>query len=250
MLKTKTKNKMQHEITGVERLNPNNYGGMCSRAFAVKKEVDFEKGIDTVATTSAPALVVDWERWQVIREVLPMKYAQLPKGDKVPLLDSHMRGSVDRIKGSATNWTKNDSELMAKIFVSESEDDIKQKIKEGHIDSVSIGYNTDSGKSVEIPKGQTVTIDGAAYKNDFTDDYPMVVRLWWETKELSLVPIGADDAAKFRSVSDFTAQRFMKELSDLRKELEALKTKNISDQNIKSRLSRRLQLINLKHKQQ
>ena len=53
--------------------------------------------------------------------------------------------------------------------------------------------------TVEVPKKASVTIDGVEYKNDFQDDYPLVVRTWWKIKELSLVPIGADAAAKFRA---------------------------------------------------
>lgn len=213
-----------YTVEGVSELNPKGFGGMCSRAITLEREsIDFEKGIETIATTEAPALVADWDRFEIIREVLPMKYAELPKGDKVPLLDSHMRGSVDKIKGSAKNWRTDGVNLLAKTFISDSEPEVKNKIKEGHIDSVSIGYKTFSDYTVEIPKKTQVVIDGVSYKNEFEDDYPMVVRTKWSIKELSLVPIGADEAAKFKSVKDETASKFMEQINELKKEVDAIK---------------------------
>jgi hypothetical protein len=207
---------MPHKsIEGLKDLNPNGFGGMCSKSVLLNRaNIDFEKGIDTVATTDAPALIIDWERWQVVREILPMRYAEMPVNDKVPLLDSHSRFSIEMIKGSATNWTVTASELMAKTFVSKSEENVRQKIEEGHIDSVSIGYETSKEYTVEIPKKATVVIDGAQYKNEFEDDYPLLVRTWWKTKELSLVPIGADEAAKFKSIHDDAQRKLLTKLSE------------------------------------
>lgn len=214
---------MQLKIEGVKELNPNGYGGMCSRAIPLAlKEIDFEKGIETVATTEAPAMVVDWERFQIVREVLPMKYAQLPDNDKVPLLDSHSRFSIEMIKGSATGWRTDGQNLIAQVFVSKTEGDVREKIKEGHIDSVSIGYKTDRGKTVEIPKGGKVTIEGDEFKNDFSDGVPMLVRTWWKTKELSLVPIGADDAAKFKSVANEAERKVLEKLEEQQKQIEQI----------------------------
>jgi hypothetical protein len=212
---------MPHKsIEGLKDLNPNGFGGMCSKSILLNRaNIDFEKGIDTVATTDDPALVVDWERWQVVREILPMRYAEMPNNDKVPLLDAHSRFSIEMIKGSATNWTTSGKELLAKTFISKSEENVRQKISEGHIDSVSIGYETSKEYTVEIPKKASVIIDGQSYKNEFEDDYPMVVRTWWKTKELSLVPIGADEAAKFKSIHDYAQRNLLKKLSEHEKML-------------------------------
>src|SRR5688572_15253582 len=98
---------MQREfkVEGIKELNPKGFGGMVSRAVTIaKKEINFDKGIDTIATTEAPTLVVDWERWAIVREILPMRYMEAPNNDKVPLLDSHSRFEVEQIKGSAKNF--------------------------------------------------------------------------------------------------------------------------------------------------
>lgn len=224
---------MKPEIKGLEldKLNPRNFGGMCSRATVIFTRAEGKKisdGIDTVATTDAPAIVVDWERWEMVREVLPMHYCELPKNDKAVLLDAHSRMSIEDVKGSARNWSIAEHELFCKTFVSESEEEVKQKIEEGHLDSVSIGYQTDPKKTVEIPKGAVVTIDGVEYKNEFEDDMPLLVRTWWKIKELSLVPIGADEAAKFRSEAEgkIKAQdpELQKKLNDAFNQIKSLQT--------------------------
>lgn len=237
--------KKQYTVEGIEKSNPNEYGGgMCSRAIALEaKEVDFDSGIDTVATTEAPALVIDWERWQVVREILPMRYCEMPTNDKAPLLDSHMRSSVEKVKGSAVEWRVEGQNLMCKTIISASEPVVRQKVTERHIDSVSIGYMTDKNYTVEIPKGASVTVDGISYKNEYEDGYPMLVRTWWKSHELSLVPIGADEAAKFKSASSIENKKLFDEIEGLRKEIAELKPKGKN----KAHFERRLKLSKSKN---
>lgn len=216
---------------------------MYSRAAALSGK-DFAKGIDTIATTDSPTLVADWANMRVIREILPMRYAVLPENDKVPLLDTHSRDSIEQIKGSARNWSTGDHQLDCKCFISDSETGLRAKIDEGHIDSVSIGYKTDNAKTVEIGKGKTENIDGQEYKNDFADSRPLVIRKWWSVKELSIVPIGADANAKFREVPDVLArvEELQDEIKKLREELSTKQKYN------KGYYQRKLQLINSKLK--
>lgn len=196
--------KREFEVKGLEkhRYNPGGYGGMTSRegaAFTNTKTVNFAAGIDTIATTENAALVVDWDRFEVIREILPMRYCEMPYNGKVPFLDSHSRGSMDKVKGSARDFRVEGNKLMCKVFISESEQQLKTKIQEGHIDSVSVGYATSKDYTVEVPRGASVVIDGKTYRNDYKDGYPLLVRTWWQTHELSGVAIGADKDAKFKA---------------------------------------------------
>lgn len=228
-------------VEGLEERNPNKFGGMVSRAISLtKKEYNFKEGIDTIATTEQPALVVDWDRWEVVREVLPMRYMAPVNNDKVPLLDSHMKKGVDMIKGSASNFRTEGDCLLCKTFISDSEEMVKQKIKEGHIDSVSIGYQTEEQFTVEIPKGKSVKIDGYEYKNEFTD-FPMVVRTKWKVHELSLVPIGADDAAKFKSLAGIEDKEILKKIDELSKRIDEVV--NAKEDNTE------FELLKLKHEQ-
>lgn len=163
-----------------------------------KAELDFVNGLEALATTSDPALVLDWGRYEVVREILPMRYCIIPLDNKAPLLDSHNSRSVDNIKGTAFDFITNETELNCKIIISEAEPEIKTKIKERTIEKLSLGYLTQDNYTVEIPKGASITIDGVEYKNEY-DDYPMLVRTWWKIKEVSLVPFAADENAKIRN---------------------------------------------------
>jgi hypothetical protein len=228
-------------IEGIENINPNGYGGMCSRSAVLSRAgIDFERGIDTVATTDAPVLVVDWERWEIVREILPMRYAEIP--EKVPLMDAHNTGSVDKIRGSAKDFRTTQHELLAKTFVSPEFPTIRSLISDGHLDSVSIGYVTEREFTVEVPKKTTVKIDGEEYRNDFEDDYPLVVRTKWSVRELSLVPIGADSAAKFKSAIGHN-KRLFDELAKLRAEFYEFK-QSFEKPKDKKRLAIRLALMN------
>jgi hypothetical protein len=223
--------KKEFTVEGIETRNPNQFGGMVSRAISLKAAVkDFDNGIETIATTDAPAEVIDWERWQVVREILPMRYMEAPNNDKVPLLDSHSRGSVEKIKGSASNFRTKGGQLLCKAFISKSEPVVREKISEGHIDSVSIGYITDKDYTVEIPKGASVNIDGVMYKNEHSDGVPLVVRTWWRVHELSLVPIGADETAKFKNAADYENKHLLDMVNELVKEIEAIKAKDKPDE--------------------
>jgi HK97 family phage major capsid protein len=234
---------MEIEIKGLEgkELNPNHFGGMCSRQTVVlrkqeEKEFDFEKGIETIATTEAPAIVIDWENYRYIREVLLMKFCDLSGDDKVPFLDTHSRSSVHKILGSAFNFKTEGTELICDVSISSVETEVRTKIKEGHIDSVSLGYLTDEQKTIEIPKGKEIEIDGLKFKNDYQDGMPFIVRLWWKKKEVSAVPIGADEVAKFRAElqGKITSEdpELQKKLNDALNENTNLKNLN-QDLNIK-----------------
>lgn len=231
--------KKEYKVEGIEALNPKGWGGMVSRSIAIKAEADISKGIDTIATTEAPAEVIDWERYQIVREILPMRYMEAPNNDKVPLLDSHRRESVEKVKGSAQGFRAEGINLMCKTFISASDPILIQKVNEGHIDSVSIGYTTDKNYTVEVPKNASVMIDGVAYKNEYEDGIPLLVRTWWKVKELSLVPIGADQDAKFKEEPEYKA--LVSKLETLEREIAEIKTPKTKSM---SYMEYRLRMIN------
>lgn len=217
---------MKAKVLGLpeDGLNPNAFGGLCSRAIKLEPaDSDPTKGIATIATTANPALVLDWANWRIIRESLPMKYCELPAPNKLPLLDAHSRMSITNVMGSAKNFRVVGNALVCDTFVSESEPTILTKIKEKHIDSVSIGYETDKGQTVEVAKNKSVTIDGVAYTNNYEDEYPFIVRTWWKPKELSMVPIGADDQAKFRAMGAVNVEAILEQMNLLKSEIESIK---------------------------
>ena len=156
--------------------------------------------VEAVITTEQPAIVADWERWELVREVLLMDGVVLPDTKQVPLLDTHSRWSTSDVKGSIRNLRVEKTDLVGDVyFWSKAEDEISQ-VEEGHLTDLSAGYKT-FGKefTVEIMPGKKQEINGKTFENNFDDGLRMLIRTKWEIKEGSLVPIGADSASKFRS---------------------------------------------------
>lgn len=182
-------------------LKDGSFAGMCSRAAVVRFESinEEDRSIETVMTTEAPAIVIDWDRWEVVREVLIMKGIEIPETKKVPLLDSHSRFSVTQLKGSVVNIRIEGTELIGDTVFSKTAEDEWIKVKEGHLDSNSVGYQTYPEHSVLVAPGEKTTIDGVTYKNDYADKLPFLIRKKSTLKEDSLVIIGADSAAKYRA---------------------------------------------------
>jgi len=170
------------------------------RAPSVKEE---SRSIRGVVATELPVVVMDWARWEPIREALIVDGGNIP--DKVPLLDTHSRFEVSNIKGSVTNFDFEADEKLGMILTgdnvfSKTAESEFTLAKEGHLDSTSIGYRVYESESVTLAPGMSVEIDGRKFTNDYADKLPLVIRKKWDLLENSLVPIGADKAAKFRSM--------------------------------------------------
>ena len=161
-----------------------------------------ERSVKGVLASETPVLVFDWKRWEPIREVLLLSGMEV--GKKVPLLDAHRRYNSDNVIGSSTDFkieeTDGVREITCRNIFSETENKLFKKVKEGHIDSTSVGYRVSDEESVTIPPGESFVVDGKEWKNDDTK-FDLVIRKKWKVVENSLVPIGADDRSKFRSKS-------------------------------------------------
>lgn len=160
---------------------------------------DEQKTVKFVATTEQPAQVFDWERFDIVDEVLRMDGIILPKSGRVPLLDSHARHSVANILGSADAWDftdvdgHNGIETVVRFASDNGGKDAFQKVRDGHLTDMSVGYRV--LESQWIPDKGKADIGGKSYTG------PLKVATKWELKEVSLTPIGADALAKVRSES-------------------------------------------------
>jgi len=160
---------------------------------------DEQKTVKFVATTEQPAQVFDWERFDIVDEVLRMDGIILPKSGRVPLLDSHARHSVANILGSADAWDftevdgHNGIETIVRFASDNGGKDAFQKVRDGHLTDMSVGYRV--LESQWIPDKGKADIGGKSYTG------PLKVATKWELKEVSLTPIGADALAKVRSES-------------------------------------------------
>ena len=194
--------------------------GFCSRQSAPVAPATFDaaaRSLRVVACTEQPAQVVDWDRWELVDEILLMSGAALPANGRCPLLNSHDRSSVECVLGSAGNFSRSQAggfdALECEIVFAGTGDgqNTATLFQEGHLTDVSIGYRV--LESTWIPESQTQTINGKSYAG------PVKVATRWELKELSATPIGADSLAKARA-ENHGGNSIMNE--KMRKRLEAM----------------------------
>lgn len=149
-----------------------------------------KRTVEVVAASETPTRMWDYEEGY-IDEVLLASGAVLPESGQVPLLDAHSRWSTKDVVGSANNFRADGEELLATMTLSSTAEDVFTKIDEGHITDVSVGYRISAWTTVK--KGEKAEIGGRTWEG------PVRVVTSWQLRELSVVPIGADEAAKIRS---------------------------------------------------
>lgn len=162
---------------------------LAFRTFSVRESTlnADERSIEALVSTENPVPMIDWERYELIPEVLLTAGCELPKSRQVPLLDSHQRWSVDSQLGSARALEKADRGVVSRLHFSSAADSQFTKVREGHVQDVSAGYQV--LKKTFVPAGETRRIAGKDYEG------PMNVVTKWRLREVSLTPIGADDMA-------------------------------------------------------
>ena len=150
------------------------------------------RSVEVVMATEAPTVIRDWDRG-IISEVLLMSGAQLPASKQLVLLDAHSRYETANVIGSAREIRLAGQEMIGRAFYSSAPEAESPWIKtrEGHLTDYSIGYRVD--EAVWVPEGQTATIEGRIFTG------PVQVVTKWTPRELSAVPIGADQYAKARA---------------------------------------------------
>lgn len=157
--------------------------------------------VQGVLTTERPVMVWDMNRWDAIYEILMMD-GMINNESKVPLLDAHQRYTTENVLGSVFEFLPGiDSDgtpmILCKNQISSTETKVITKIKEGHLDSTSVGYKVFTSESITLEPGQTVEYAGKVFTNTFDRD--LIIRKKWKIMENSIVPIGADDRAKLRA---------------------------------------------------
>jgi hypothetical protein len=90
-----------------------------------------------------------------------------------------------------------DGRLVGTAFFSDEAGRQWNLVRDGHLTDFSIGYRTDPSESVFVRAGKTENVDGREWEG------PVLLQRKWHVKELSLVPIGADEMAKARAEAGY-----------------------------------------------
>lgn len=170
---------------------------MNFRAFSVRAQsINTEAStVETVISTETPVPMVDWERYEMVPEVLRSDGMQSP--EQVPMLDSHNRYSMSDQYGSVRGIRIDGQTVVGTLHFSGNEDAQQafRMVQEGHATDVSAGYQI--LEKTYVPRGQSAVISGRQY------DGPVNVVTKWKLREVSLTPIGADEQAKLRGFEAF-----------------------------------------------
>lgn len=175
------------------KTNTREVAPLSMRAAVVPDSVNVERRtVDLTWTTGARVLRSSWIDGRFWEELsLDPKHVRMQRlNNGAPLLDSHDMFSSQSVVGVVESGTAclEKGKGKATVRFARAEDDpnadqIFRKIKDGILQNVSVGYRVYRMEKTE---------DGA-------DKIPVMRAVDWEPYELSVVPVGADDGAGFRS---------------------------------------------------
>ena len=154
--------------------------------------IDVEaRSVEVTAATETPVEMFDWLQFLWVPEVLLMSGVELPSS--IPMLDTHSQSEIKNILGSARDFRVAEDQLVARVYFASEADAAWSRVLEGHLDSVSIGYQFEDADRVFVGAGASAVVGGRTFLG------PVNVVTRWRLIELSWVAIGADPNAKVRS---------------------------------------------------
>ena len=174
---------------------------IATRSLMVRAATIDDEGmtVEATITTEDRAEVFDWGRG-VIDEILLAD--GMMASAQVPFLADHMR-SVSDVLGAARDIRIEQGAAVARLYFDGEDERARKafsKVKSGFISDVSVGYRVTD--SVMVKRGESAMVNGREYT---AGDKPLRVARQWQLREVSLVPIGADQRAKIRSEFGFNS---------------------------------------------
>ena len=170
--------------------------GMITRSnilFSPNTFRESDNSVEFTLATEQPAKVWDWNRFDVVTEVIVASGVRVPKNGQVPLVDSHDRSTVSSIFGSVRDIRVEGDSVVGRLYFSSAPaaQEALAKVREGHLDSGSVGY--EQTDSEWINENESKIYNGRSFQG------AMLLTKVWNLKEFSLVAIGADSEAKARA---------------------------------------------------
>ena len=190
MMTRKRKNSSRSSVSQQEALN---YRALGVQVRAQTLNVE-ERSIEATLSTESPVVTWDWDRYEMVPEILRMDGAEFPSSRQVPFLDSHNRVRVADQLGSVRGVRVEGPEMIGKLVFGQGSDREFAGVRDGHVTDVSVGYRVK--EKTYVPEGRSEMVAGRMYQG------PVNVVTKWRLREASLTPIGADEQAKLRGLDD------------------------------------------------
>jgi phage head maturation protease len=143
---------------------------------------DADRTVEVLASAGAGVIRTDYDGPFEERLDVSPAAVDLARVHGMPLLDTHRQDGLDRVLGQVISIRFEGQRMIAKVQFSARAEAIWSDVKAGIIRNVSVGYVPVSWRDTQDAKGARIRT---------------VTR--WELREVSLVPVGADPAAKVRS---------------------------------------------------
>ncbi len=153
------------------------------------------RSVSACVATENPVDVFDIRTGSIIAEILVLDGVEV--GANVPLLADHDR-RVSASIGSVAGFSREGGELRAVLSFAQgtaAADEAWQLVSQKHLSGVSVGYRVE--KYIDLRPGQSTTVTGRT----FTAPSNRTLRITtaWKIREISLVPIPADEMSGIRS---------------------------------------------------
>lgn len=164
-----------------------------------------ERTVDALIATETPSRVFDATERQSVLEILVDGGASFRR-ETVPLLADHSQGKIDDVIGAVSNPRRGSAGWIATLRFASGDPRVEAvwaKVREGILDSVSIGYSILESKLCR--PGESITAYGRTYK---ATDEPTRVVTRYVIHEVSVVAIGADPTARVRGKSAAQRENF------------------------------------------
>lgn len=169
----------------------------CSVTLRVESIDEEARTVEAVLATDHRSTVFDMDAWQKVDEILVMRGADLP--GQIVMVDSHPqldgRVTIEDVRGSVRSLRIKGNKLLGVLHFADDprSEEAWQKVRNGHVTDVSPGIHPID--KVRIGPNESKRVDGKLYR---AGALPLYITRRWEPRELSLVPAGADPAAKIR----------------------------------------------------
>lgn len=178
------------------RRDPDTRNFACAPMSLRTSSVDEQaRTVEAVFATESRVTVFDFDTLDFVDEILIADGGEFK--EQVPMLANHRRFALEDVLGSGRSIRKTGNQWEGVLHFAKDDDDADRafnKVKQKHITDVSIGYRV--LQATRIPPKQSATVDGRKFT---AGERTLKIATKWRGHEISITPIGADEAAKIRS---------------------------------------------------